>query len=100
MTLTGARTVALPRFGLFATCLTIVIFTAPYITKGFHAIGPIEKLLGETTYTASDLRWAVFSISLVFIMVLRPQGMMGHHELSWAFIKSLFTGRAGKGARA
>ncbi|WKZ80588.1 MAG: branched-chain amino acid ABC transporter permease [Fimbriimonadaceae bacterium] len=91
--LTPARKTALPRFGLLGGSLALVVLLTPWIAKGLHQIGPLEKLIGETTYTPSDLRWAVFSIALVFVMILRPQGTMGHHEFSWAFVRSLLFGQ-------
>ena len=86
---TSARRKSLPRFGLLAACLTLVKFSAPLIASGMHQIGPLEKLIGSTTYNPSDLRWAIFSIALVFVMILRPQGLLGHHEYSWRFLRSV-----------
>lgn len=97
--LTPARSAGLPRFGLFGVCLGLVMLIGPLVGKGLQAIGPLDKLLGQTVYAASDLRWAVFSVALIFVMILKPQGLLGHHELSWPFIRAFVTGRIGKGAR-
>ncbi|HRK20460.1 MAG TPA: branched-chain amino acid ABC transporter permease [Fimbriimonadaceae bacterium] len=85
---TKARPAALPRFGLFAACLYVVTLLKVPISSGMHSISGIENLIGKTMYNPSDLRWAVFSIALVFVMILRSQGLLGHHEFSWSFVKS------------
>ena len=87
--LSQKRRVALPRFGLLALCLVLLRFLAPVIASGLGAVGPVHDLLGKTTYTPHDLRWAVFSVALVFVMLLRPQGLLGHQESSWASILSI-----------
>ena len=88
--ITPTRVSALPRFGMLGLSLVAIVSASPLAAKGMHAIGPLEKLLGSTMYTPSDLRWAVFSLALVLVMLLRPQGLLGHQELSWAFVSSLF----------
>ncbi len=88
-----ARRAALPRFGLFTLSLVILKFAYPVIAGLLHGIGPVENLVGKVTYAPHDLRWAVFSIALVFVMLLRSQGLLGHHEFSWPFAKSLFSRR-------
>ena len=93
MVLTSARTVSLPRFGLLALFVVLLKFIAPVMASLLHQIPAIEKLLGSTTYAPHDLRWAVFSIALVFVMLLRSQGLLGHHEFSWRFVGSMFHGR-------
>lgn len=94
--LSPASKTALPRIGTLGVSLAISFFAAPFVANIFHGIGSVEKLLGETVYSASDLRWAVFSIALVFVMILKPTGILGHHEFSWSFVKAFFTGRMGK----
>lgn len=37
----------------------------------------------------SKLRLVVFAVTLVILMLLRPQGMFAHHEFSWSFVKKL-----------
>lgn len=38
--------------------------------------------LNEKWWTFTDLRWAILAIVLIVIMLLRPQGILAHHELS------------------
>lgn len=93
LALTRARTVSLPRFGLLALCLFLIAQGTPYVSKLLVQIGPVDRVIGSTTYAPHDLRWAVFSIALVFVMILRSQGLLGHHEFSWTFVRSLFSRR-------
>lgn len=37
----------------------------------------------------SKLRLVVFAVTLVILMLLRPQGMFAHHEFSWTWVKKL-----------
>jgi ABC-type branched-subunit amino acid transport system permease subunit len=90
MVFTRARNVALPRFGLLAVCLALIYVLTPFVARGLHGVSAIEKLIGGTLYEPHDLRWAVFSIALVFVMILRSQGLLGHHEFSWTFLRNLF----------
>jgi len=90
---TPAR-VSLPKFGLFLFFVVLVYLIQVPIASGLHHVPIIEHqyndALNPVTYTPSDLRWAVYALSLVIIMLLRPQGLMGHHELSWSAIRKLF----------
>lgn len=38
----------------------------------------------------SRLRIVIFAVTLVVLMLLRPQGMFAHHEFSWDFLSKLF----------
>ncbi len=40
---------------------------------------------------AGQLRMVIFAVTLIVLMLLRPQGIFGHHEFSWTWLKSLFT---------
>lgn len=93
---TPVRRTALPRFGMVALGLGVTIFVGPMIGDLLQNIGSLHKLVGDTVYAASDLRWAMFSAALVLVMILKPTGILGHHEFSWSFFKSLATGRVGR----
>lgn len=45
----------------------------------------------------AKLRLVVFAVTLIVLMLLRPQGVFAHHEFSWTFVKKLF--RLGDGPR-
>jgi branched-chain amino acid transport system permease protein len=36
------------------------------------------------------LRLVVFAVTLIVLMLLRPQGIFGHHEFSWSWVQRLF----------
>lgn len=36
-----------------------------------------------------QLRLTIFAITLIVLMLLRPQGLMAHHEFSWSWVKKL-----------
>lgn len=90
---TPARRTGLPRLGLLGALVFSATQMAGPLSSFIGSIGPIQELIGRTTYMPSDIRWAVFALALILTMLLRPQGVLGHHELSWAFLQRLFTGR-------
>lgn len=92
------RTKALPRFGMLTISGIILYFVSIPVASALSKINFINDLIGETNYQPSDLRWPIFAIALVFIMLLRPQGLFGHHELSWSWIAGLFGKRTPKTA--
>jgi branched-chain amino acid transport system permease protein len=83
---------SLPKFGLFLICVVAVWLLQIPVTAMLQSVPLIKANLGETTYTPSDLRWAVYAMSLVVVMLVRPQGFLGHHEFSWDFLKGAFRG--------
>jgi ABC-type branched-subunit amino acid transport system permease subunit len=85
---TGRRT--LPGFGYFLFLVGVVVAFQFPIVKLLHKIPVIETNLASTTYTPSDLRWALFAVTLIVVMLARPQGILGHHELSWTAVGKMF----------
>ena len=61
---------------------TIVAFVLNLLLK---AIPPLQA-----TIIGSNLRMPVLAITLVVLMLLRPQGIFGHHEFSLDWMKGLF----------
>jgi branched-chain amino acid transport system permease protein len=57
------------------------ILTAPLSSVPKLAVANIE---------ASQLRMVIFAVTLIVLMLLRPQGIFAHHELSWSWIRKLF----------
>jgi len=39
---------------------------------------------------AGQLRMVIFAVTLIVLMLLRPQGIFGHHEFSWTWLMKLF----------
>ena len=48
----------------------------------------------STSVEGIKLRLVVFAVTLIVLMLLRPQGMFGHHEFSWAWVQRLFGRKA------
>lgn len=51
------------------------------ILKGIPAL--------QTMVEGSKLRLVVFAVTLVILMLFRPQGIFAHHEFSWSWVKKL-----------
>lgn len=41
----------------------------------------------ETTYDATQLRMVFLAVTLLVVMLIRPQGIFGYHEFSWDIFK-------------
>jgi branched-chain amino acid transport system permease protein len=48
----------------------------------------------QPTVEGGRLRLVVFAVTLIVLMLLRPQGIFGHHEFSWDWVKRLLGRRA------
>jgi branched-chain amino acid transport system permease protein len=46
--------------------------------------------LHSITIEAGQLRMVIFAVTLIVLMLLRPQGVFGHHEFSWNWLRRLF----------
>jgi hypothetical protein len=46
--------------------------------------------LAKLSFEAAALRMVIFSATLIILMLLRPQGILAHHEFSWAWVSKLF----------
>ena len=55
-------------------------------------LGSVPSLAG-VEFKADNLRMVIFAATLVILMMLRPQGIFAHHELSWDWLRRLFTHR-------
>ncbi len=73
-------------FGMLVAGFLGVVILQPVVGAVLHSIPFVESNLKETMYSPSNLRMAVFAVSLVIVMLVRPQGLMGHHEFSWSFL--------------
>jgi branched-chain amino acid transport system permease protein len=49
----------------------------------------IIPIMRETTFEAGKLRMLIFAVTLIVLMMLRPQGVMAHHEFSWAWLRKV-----------
>ena len=73
-------------FGMLVAGFLGVVILQLVVGALLHAIPFVEENLKDTMYSPSNLRMAVFAVSLVIVMLVRPQGLMGHHEFSWSFL--------------
>ncbi len=54
--------------------------------------------LHDAKVEVGQLRMVIFAMTLIVLMLLRPQGVFAHHEFSWNWVSKLF--KRGKGATA
>lgn len=69
--------------GAFAAAIAFKVLSQ----MGLHLIPYLENLKIE----AGQLRMVIFAVSLVAVMLLRPEGIFAHHEFSWAWVRKLFS---------
>jgi branched-chain amino acid transport system permease protein len=72
--------------------VTVTAFVAIGIaaTPILSAIVRLYKPLADKHVPTDQLRMVIFAVSLIVIMLLRPQGIFAHHEFSWTWVKKLF----------
>jgi branched-chain amino acid transport system permease protein len=51
------------------------------------ALGHVPAL--QSMVEGSKLRLVVFAVTLVILMLFRPQGIFAHHEFSWSWVRKL-----------
>lgn len=79
---------ALKRTGLVVGALAGVVVV-------FMVLGPILSSVPQLKglVEGSKLRLVVFAVTLVVLMLVRPQGIFGHHEFSWDWVRRLLGSR-------
>lgn len=55
----------------------------------FNKIGKLHDAHVEV----GQLRMVIFAMTLIVLMLLRPQGVFAHHEFSWTWVSKLLKGR-------
>lgn len=66
------------------------------VAAGFLVQLPLSLALRQIPAIAamkfdmSQLRMVIFAGTLIVVMLLRPQGILGHHEFSWTWLRGLF----------
>jgi branched-chain amino acid transport system permease protein len=43
----------------------------------------------QSSVNGALFRMPVLAVTLVVLMLLRPQGIFGHHEFSWSWVQKL-----------
>lgn len=90
MLFTRKRIANLAGFGWVVLCLAMLAALSPLMMHALQAIPFTANILEPISYKAGNLRMPLFAATLVTIMLTRPQGILGHHEFSWDWVKSLF----------
>lgn len=62
------------------------IILMPLLGMGLSAI----PFLAAKQWEIKELRMVILAVSLIVLMLLRPQGIFAHHEFSWSWVKRLF----------
>jgi branched-chain amino acid transport system permease protein len=44
-------------------------------------------IAGEQFYDANAVRWVILAVVLLVVMLIKPTGLMGHHEFSWDWLQ-------------
>lgn len=53
----------------------------------FQTILHLSPTLKTLAFGIDILRYAVFAVVLIALMLLRPQGIFGHHEIGWHWFR-------------
>jgi len=56
-------------------------------TAVFAKIFGFIPVLANKSWEAGQLRMVLLAVSLIVLMLLRPQGIFGHHEFSWGWLR-------------
>jgi branched-chain amino acid transport system permease protein len=70
---------------LYVAFIIAGVILAPLIAiplKQVHTLSAMSVPTGQ-------LRMVIFAVTLVVLMLLRPQGIFGHHEFSWSWVRRL-----------
>ncbi len=65
--------------GVSVGCIALAVITG--LILGFVPV------LGGTSFGVGELRMSIFAIILIVVMLIRPEGVLGHHEFSWSLFK-------------
>ena len=49
--------------------------------------------LADVVYEANKIRWMILAVTLLVVMLVRPQGVMAHHEFSWDWVKKVLSSK-------
>lgn len=89
-TLSGHGRRGMPAFGAVVALFGSLIVVKMPVTMALHSVPFIEDNLKDTLYSPNNLRMAIFAFLLVVVMLVRPIGVLGHHEFSWDLVKRMF----------
>jgi branched-chain amino acid transport system permease protein len=84
------------RLGLYAGAVAAG-FVAQFVLS--LLLRQIPTLAGMR-FELAQLRMVIFAGTLIIVMLLRPQGILAHHEFSWKWLFGLMRRRRAAGAKA
>ena len=71
--------------GVYVAAMAVGFVVQYFLSLGLRQIPAI----GNMPIEASKLRMIIFAGTLIIVMLLRPQGMLAHHEFSWTWVKKV-----------
>ena len=74
----------LRRVGMYVGIIVGGVIVSYGLGKVFNFVPALQA-----SVEGAKLRLVVFSVTLIVLMLLRPQGVFAHHEFSWDFVKKL-----------
>ncbi|AIE87647.1 branched-chain amino acid ABC transporter permease [Fimbriimonas ginsengisoli] len=77
------------RLGFYAGSIVIGVVVQVIMGIVLSRVKPMQNKQIE----ADQLRMVIFAVTLIVLMLLRPQGVFAHHEFSWTWVKKLFGGK-------
>jgi len=66
-----------------------IVVASLVLVRIFIPLFGLIKPLQDKLIATDQLRMVIFAVSLIVIMLVRPQGIFAHHELSWTWVKRL-----------
>lgn len=78
--------------------LYVGLVAGAFVAQWLLGLGLKQILALTTTVEGARLRLVVFAVTLIMLMLIRPQGVLAHHEFSWDWLRRML--RLGKGRPA
>ncbi len=66
-----------------------IIIGAAMLEPLFSLLLHPVPMLANMQVAAAQLRMVIFAVTLIVLMLLRPQGVFAHHEFSWDWVKKI-----------
>jgi hypothetical protein len=74
--------------------LYVGLVAGAFVTQWLVGLGLKQIPALTATVEGARLRLVVFAVTLIMLMLIRPQGVLAHHEFSWDFLRRML--RLGK----
>ncbi|HTQ10254.1 MAG TPA: branched-chain amino acid ABC transporter permease, partial [Fimbriimonadaceae bacterium] len=76
------------KVGMYLGSIVCAGVAKPIMQFVLEKIPPLHSMMIE----AGQLRMPIFAVTLIVLMLLRPEGIFGHHEFSLTWLKKVFLG--------